>query len=267
MTKGNEGNVKKSSAKSNSDLQSADALPAEWNNFSEADRSGLIFQLLLRHRHDMDILSAEQRVICEKLAEHEQRLSNSEVLLSQHTAKIGHLKKILSDTAASELKVNGIPSSTTCDLQDVADKILDSLSLPALKTDILSIRRFFPRHSKNSTVSPQIGKSNSTDNTDSRFSIVVEFKSKEIKDHVLLTKRKHGNLKFNDIVKGGDPNIITLFEMHPSRIYNLLSIAKKKGSETDYNSVWASNGSVYAQKTKTSEIIPIFSELDLSKLI
>lgn len=111
---------------------------------------------------------------------------------------------------SSELKINGIPESTMESIDNIALKLFDTLSLSFLKTDILNIRRIYPR----SLVNSKSTSSNCLRKNTSSFFAVILFKSKEIRQHVLNTKRKYGTLRFSDIVKGSNSNIITIHEMH-----------------------------------------------------
>lgn len=184
--------------------------------------------------------------------------------MPQHATNIEHLKHLNSlDGVTSEIKFNGIPSSTTENVDSLANKLLDTLSLTSLKIDILNVRRIYPKFS----FSSESSSSNSSQNHSKNFSIVIEFKSKEIKQHVLYTKRKHGTLDFCDLVKGGNSSTITIFEMHSSSVFHLFNSAKKLGQEFNYESIWAANGFVYVQKNDNADIIHITSELDLNKTV
>lgn len=167
----------------------------------------------------------------------------------------------------SEVKVDGIPKTCNTPIEELAQKILQVMNLSALCNDILNIReiKFKSQTStSNNASTPEIAGLNSTR---ADKSIIIKFKSVEIKKHVLSCKRKHGPIKVSDLVEGGSSDNVLIFEMHPHIIYELRCMAKDICRSKNYKSPWIAEGTVFVRKDEESQIIPIIIEDDLAKII
>ena len=99
------------------------------------------------------------------------------------------------------------------------------------------------------------------------FAFIIKFKSQFITRHVLKVKRKHGTLKFEDLVPDGSDNVISVFEMLPSYLNKLRILAKDRANERDYKHVWPVDGCIFVKKTDSSVPIVISTEQDLNNIV
>lgn len=104
-----------------------------------------------------------------------------------------------------------------------------------------------------------------SESTKSAF--VIKFKSCVVRQHVLQTKRAYGALKLSKLVQTDEDSEILLFEMLPRLIHDLKLCAKDKAKPLGYKFIWASNGTVFVQKSEKTPAITITTEEDLKYIV
>lgn len=98
-------------------------------------------------------------------------------------------------------------------------------------------------------------------------SFIVKFKSPQISQLVLQTKRSHGEIKYKDLVPNGPNTKILLFELLSAYLNELRLSAKRKATAKGYKSVFESNGCVLVKKLNSSHPIIITTETDLEQIV
>ena len=257
-------------------------LPGNWGQMSKVERSDILLQLLAQNQTIIQSLVNDHHQIRSELADHSVRLSNLEsnqdCIAKNNSGEFNQLKEFRRRGAGTaEIKIVGIPVENTVAFSDLAVKLLGVLKLQDLCTDILEVRELKAKNSidsentskaKNNMDTEDASEANNNvdiddasvsnvnaPNKNRSSAFVIKFKSQFISSHVLKVKRKHGMLKFKDLVSGGSDNVISVFELLPPYSNELRILAKDRASERGYKHVWPVDGCIFVKKTDSS--VPI----------
>lgn len=180
------------------------------------------------------------------------------------------MQSIKDDSAFSspspDVLITGIPSSAEISHSEIVFRVLTCLDLVRLHNDILDIRQMLP---KRPTYAATTAHSSTT--TPPQFiSLLVKFKSVDIRSFVIDAKRRRGKITVADIFGETVPELSerTVFvnEFLPSRVYNLHRQARQRAQDFNYSHVWARNGSVFVRKEDNSRPMPIVTADDISDM-
>lgn len=166
-----------------------------------------------------------------------------------------------------EIIITGIPAATTITHPVIIQRILARLDLPQFENDILSIRKVNRRILPTAPLAAPATQAPAYET----FSLIVKFKSIDVRNHVSDAKRKVGMITVSEILH--DCATVTcrgkifISEFLPSSKYSLYSKTRVRAQQNNYSRVWHKNGSIYVRKTETSPILYIVTEQDLDQLI
>lgn len=237
-------------------------LPDDWNTLDLSEQIARMMQMCTTTSRDLHSLTEQMNALTTNV------LQNT-VACARNTAEIDYLKNIQSYAKPiPELIVTGIPATTTISMLDVINRILCRLKLENLTTDILDIRQMNKKNLLNTTTAQRNSiVPLSPNNT---ISIIVKFKSVDIRNFIIDAKRKVGKITvaeiFTNTIHATSQGTIFVNEFLPSSTYTLYREAKKKAHEKNYTRVWVRNGSIYVRKDDGSKEIPIITSNDLNKL-
>lgn len=169
--------------------------------------------------------------------------------------------KSIAPSITSELVISGVPDSVAqkLSLSEIFTAVLTALKLPNLVIDNLNIRKF-ENKKRHAQVQDNIRLN----------SYIVSFKSHQVRNFVINSKRKLKNLQANAIFPAHvDPNYggaIYINEFLPTETYRLLLQTKEEAKQKRFKYVWVTNGRIFAKKDDVSDKFVISSELDLNQL-
>lgn len=242
------------------------SLPDDWNSLDQSQQLARIMQTCLSSERSAQSAVLEARAIGAQLGNLATAVQTNTATCARNTNEIAALKDLRAYAQPTpEIIVTGIPASTTVSHDTIIHRVLSHLSLAGLQSDILDIRKI-RRNPTNNIPNAQPSDSSPRDT----FSLIVKFKSVDIRNYVIDAKRRFGRLTvadiFSDEVPGAAGNTLYVNELLPSRIYALLKSAKLKARERNYKHVWSRNGTIFIRKSDNSQELPIFSEQDLTNL-
>ncbi|KAJ8672348.1 hypothetical protein QAD02_003607 [Eretmocerus hayati] len=170
----------------------------------------------------------------------------------------------VSGQSTLELTVTVIPRDCNFSLEELPGKILNMLHLESLSDDILEICEVESRVENSPVSAPLIVNSQSRNKT---MSLVIKFKSKDIRDHVLRRKQNFGKLKLCDVVRNSTSGAkVGIHEMLPSVTYKLLRIAQERAKQFKFEHVRTREGRIYVREDEGSERVCIATESDIIKI-
>ena len=102
------------------------------------------------------------------------------------------------------------------------------------------------------------------------FSLILRFKSVQVRNEVMRFKIVQGNTPvitiFSDLPDLAE-NKVFLNEFLTKEVHKLLRLVRARTKARNYDRVWVRNEQIFVRKSSHSEIISISSESDLNKLI
>lgn len=240
------------------------ALPSNWGNLTSDRRLELMMlkisntEVIVQNTqvflHDLSKASNRNS---ERIREHDKKLLDLE-------NKFEALKVKMFAGGTTELLIDNVPktllksltqnpgSVAKSPLDQVCEKILHSLRLENVRSDILSITEFKRKGP----------------NQESSASIKVKFKSPTTRDFVLETKRTFGKLDLSDLFQSVTPeNLIYLNELTPSPVFKLHMEARRRKKALGLNGAFfIRTSNLYYKNNQTNTIEYILDEDDLNKL-
>ncbi|KAJ8678350.1 hypothetical protein QAD02_014137 [Eretmocerus hayati] len=228
-------------------------LPQGWETLDMPQQLGLLFKAI----------QSQSTNFTEGLSHLDKKFDTFTDVLKQQSEKINLLEKgnlflreeisqlktlQAGGQPSSELRVTGIPSNCSLHLEDFPKKILECLhAAESLKNDILGVREFKPKILNSADVS--LSTSNSERSGGENRSLVIKFKSSNIRDHVLKLKRDFGELKLSDSISNGSKQArIGIYEMLPPIVHKLRVLTQERVHQYGYKHVWTRKGNIYVRK-------------------
>lgn len=242
-------------------------LPDDWNSLTPAQQTARIMETCLATARDT-------RMITEQLNTLTATVQHNTAASSFNSSEIESLKNLRTYAQpVADIIVTGIPDSITLPYRDIVLLILRHLDLAGLNNDILDTRKVEKKPSPDTTnTQPNATNAQPANQSPSHnvFSIIVKFKSVEIRNFIIDAKRRAGTITVADIFPdagvASTQGTIYVNELLPTCTYVLYKKTKKQARELKYARVWMRNGSIFVRKTATSKEIPIATENDLNKL-
>lgn len=233
-------------------------LPDDWNSLDLTQQLARVMQTCMSNGSLLSSMTAS--------------VQQNAATSARNTAEIQTLKELRACAQPSPVVVvAGIPASTTISHQDIVHRILARLNLSGLQTDILDIRKMNLKPAQNVNVNVNSTPASTALPKYDIFSIIVKFKSADIRNHVVDAKRRIGRITVAEICYDTVPATVqgTIYvnEFLPAPVYALYQKTKEKAREANYKRVWVRNGAIFVRKDEKSHQIPIVTELDLFKLI
>ncbi|XP_014232317.1 uncharacterized protein LOC106656141 [Trichogramma pretiosum] len=190
--------------------------------------------------------------------------------LAATRAEVGQLKEYLLIQPSTELRVNGLPLSlphdTTEALSNIFKSILKVLGADRCHQDVLRYKfcKGGPASAPQTDHDKPLKSAPST-----TFSFVAIFTQNVSRAHVVKRKRIHGPLKLSEIAPDhAGPDVqVDLCENMTPYIYKLFRAAKARAKQQGWITVYQQDGQLYALKTRDSQPIGIFSEIDLASIV
>ena len=180
---------------------------------------------------------------------------------SQLAQLSSRLSSMESGRVSPDITISGIPASVTDSPKTMVLKVFETLGIPELAVDVLSVRSLTRRDVSavgDRQRRPSVGSAT--------VSFVVTLKSISVRDHVILKKRQKGNLTVRQVLALDQPGSIFVREFLPSAIYGLLRRTKAVAAERGFKYVWVRSGEICVGKLNGSDIIIVRSDSDLKKL-
>ncbi|XP_024889428.1 uncharacterized protein LOC112465889 [Temnothorax curvispinosus] len=172
-------------------------------------------------------------------------------------------------SGASEIIISGIPSSITDASGVLVESVFCALGVSHLVSDVLETRDVVGRDTSvvSAVASGSVSAGNIPSGTSGRKrSVIVAFKSREIRDHILKIMRSRRRLLVSDVFSVNVPGNVYVNELLPTHAYNLLRQTRIKARQTSFKHVWSRDGRIFVRKDHGQPPISIASEADLEQL-
>ncbi|XP_074101784.1 uncharacterized protein LOC141529211 [Cotesia typhae] len=179
--------------------ESQNKLPDGWFNKSTDEKLTLLMETLSTHSQSLSeipnitksSMNYRQKLNSKVKKLEDETIANSQVL-SERIMAITSQTLMTPSTVVqqtSELIISGVPEPVATKLSpiDIADKVLEVLSITDLKQDILSIRKIDKK--SNSTSSNGSANINNNSNKPISHSYILKLKSPQVRDSILESRR------------------------------------------------------------------------------
>lgn len=227
------------------------ALPDDWSSLSEEEKRD---KMMLKIVNTQNIASNTHASVASLVPVVELHSS----IIQSHDEKITDLQKELRSVSmrqpTADLVIDNIPNGVLAIMDGtlIVERVLNALGINNVIPDVLSVRDFVKK-------ADQLV-----------FSIMVSFKSNFVRDFVISTKRKKGELHYKTIFGGnvGD-GIVYINEFLNSDMYELLMAAKKRKRDLNWQgSIWVQSSRILARRglDRSEKIFEIRILDDLNKL-
>ncbi|KAK0071704.1 hypothetical protein PV326_000956 [Microctonus aethiopoides] len=204
--------------------------------------------------HQVQIIKLEKQN--ELLSKQMSELSDQNKKLIDEVLQLKNVSKS-SSNLSSEVIITGLPDQLAGEPQAIVNKVLASLDLSNLASDVLEIRRINKKHDSSST---------SSQDRKSKWSLIVKFKSQQLSKHVIETKRHKGPLSLNQVFQLNVRGNVYVNELLSSTLFGLYRKTKDHAKLNKWKYVWTIEGQIYARKNDGLEKISIATESDLQLL-
>lgn len=144
------------------------------------------------------------------------------------------------------VEIKGVEEVRNENLKEIMTAISDKIGVRLESKDIEAIHRVNNRKEKE----PR--------------DIIVQFKSREIKENLLLNRRE--KVKSNLVTKGKNDNMIYINEHLTQHNKLIFWEARQKCRENNYRYVWTKNGKIFVRKTENERAYRINNIEDINKI-
>lgn len=200
-------------------------LPDGWEHFSQSQQLLAIYNVSADSSERLSSKIAAFSSLVRDCSEKMRSLENENALLRDEIEQIKEL--LVNSPSNAELIVTGIPCSSTVPLKDIACAILKYLKLDSICSDILEVRKFMPKKDNSSTTNKTRSPLYLSRTT---FSFIIRFKSIGARDLAVKIKREYGDFDFCDVFPGDLKTRVNTYEMLPTAIYKLRTLAKERAA-------------------------------------
>lgn len=225
-------------------------LPPEWGTL---DTSEQLARLMLTCMANGKMLSDLAPTVLQNSAAIAR--NNAEIQANKHRQAHGR--------PSPDVLITGIPITVPTPHIEIVTRVLARLDLLRLQTDILDIRvmnRKNPPPSQPPLAPPRL----------ETFSLLVKFKSVDIRGYIIDAKRKVGRITVaeicHDTVQPTYQGTLFVNEFLPTSTYILYQKTRAAVRNANYNRCWIKDGNVFVKQFEASEEILIYSELDLANV-
>ncbi|KAL7296731.1 hypothetical protein TKK_0010144 [Trichogramma kaykai] len=228
----------------------------KFESSSDSDKLIVIFKLLTSNNGTTQALLLELKCVKSEVAKQSKRIEELEADNAFLHREVRSLKSMqCNDASSTELKICGIPSASSKQPRKIVDAVLDHLNLSSMKGDVIKTR-FLP-------------KSDDQKNTRRKDrTYIATFKSTAVRDFVIQTKIKNGQLNYGKLFKDDcSDSIMNLYAVESPYIHRLKRQARELANKHKYSRIWIRNNTVIVSKDDNSPHISIVSENDLSKIV
>ena len=158
--------------------------------------------------------------------------------------------------------IGGLPCDTILSESEITQKIVQTIGASKFYDDIIFVKkRLVKKHNNTSANTSDLPKT---------FSIIVRFKSENVRNEVMRLKKLYGDLSVFEIfpdIPNSSSNRILINEWLQPHMYKLLQLTRTKAKNIGYERVWIFNEIISVRKNASSPKIEIFSEADLDLLV
>lgn len=221
-------------------------LPEDWATLDTAGQLALVMQTCMANGavlNKMNTAIQENTRACAKNAESIRAIKN------MHAYR----------QPTPDVVINGIPATVKTPFQEIVIRILKHLDLPHLNNDILDIRQIPPR-----PLQLPAARNYQT------FSLIVTFKSVDVRAHVIKAKIRSGRVTvaniFPDLFPATFVGDLHVNEFLPNQSYALYRKARAKVQQTNFGRCWVKNGTIFVREHDDAATIPIVTEEDLQEI-
>ena len=242
----------------------------QYSNLPLDQKLNTLFCHLLNQTNELSDIKSKLQSLTDTIDNHEDRLAlletgraDDRVLVED---KLASTKQALAYTqhqkSLAEVIIGGIPVESTLSELEIAHKILQKIDASKYFDDVIfAKKRVFKKYAKSNANSSDLPKF---------FSIIVRFKSENVRNEVIRLKKLHGDIPVFEIFPDLPNSIrerIIINEWLQPHMFKLLQLTREKAKNLGYERVWLFNEVISVRKNASSPKIEIFSEADLDLLI
>lgn len=228
---------------------SAPALPPLPEGWAALDTAGQLALVLQTCMANGAVLNKMNSAIQENTAACARNAANIRSLKNMHAHR----------QPSPDVVINGIPATVKTSFHEIVTRILTHLDLARLINDILDIRQIPPRPLQTPSARNY-----------QTFSLIVTFKSVDVRSHVIKAKIKTGRITvaqiFPDIFQDTFVGDLHVNEFLPNQSYALYRKARAKAQQANYSRCWVKNGTIFVRQNDDAASIPIVTEEDLLEI-
>lgn len=213
---------------------------------------------------DKRIESVENRVCSLECQASEQKSQNAGDVVTQ----VNELKKQLNESEQlhllNDLEISGVPESSNENPTHVIITLSQKLGIVLEDRDVVSAYR-----------AGAVRRNHAGDNDDEAEPVragprvlVARLARRSLRDDILRAARvrRGADTSGTDICSGGQPRRFFVNERLTRINRHLFYLARKKGSENNWNFVWTRGGYIYARRDSKSKICKIRSQDELNQV-
>ena len=167
--------------------------------------------------------------------------------------------------STAEIVVSGLPTRGQLSHQDIISRIFNFVEAARFLDDIISIRKLNSVKENGGSGAP-----NGDTAVRTSYSLILRFKSVQVRNEVMRLKIVKGNIPvvaiFPDLQDLTEDKVF-LNEFLAKEVLKLLRLVRARAKARNYERVWVRNEQIFVRKSSDSDIISIMSESDLNKLI
>ena len=254
----------------NSSNQNVDEQFNQYCNLPLDQKMNVVLRQLLNQNNELLEIKSQLHYLSDTIVNHEERLASLETGRADDRAlvdeKLANTKQALAYTqhqkSLAEVIIGGIPVESSLSELEIAHKVLQKIDASKYLDDIIfAKKRTFKKHTNSSINTSELPKF---------YSIIVRFKSENIRNEVIRLKKLYGDIPAVEIfpeLPNSTKERVIINEWLQSHMYKLLQLTRQKAKNMGYERVWIYNEVISVRKNASSPKIEIFSEADLELLV
>ncbi|KAJ8673768.1 hypothetical protein QAD02_005030 [Eretmocerus hayati] len=197
----------------------------------------------------------------------ETRMNNAELNISRVQDRVESIVHHSTLVDSAEMIFTGIPKELSLDQNTVVTKLLDALEHPELIGFVLDVREWKgpplgnPTSQTNEQPTTAIAQSSSP-----HTSLVLKLASVAVRDSLVFNSAKLKNKTARDIFGINSQHEVFCRPLWPKEVHQLLRKAWTACAQLNYDRPVVRNLVVCVRQTRSSPLIPIFTEKELQSL-